>query len=350
MSNTMVRGQFVWHELMTTDPEAAAGFYRAVVGWETKPWGKNMAYTLCVAPAGPVAGIMALPDDARATGAPPAWLSYVGTPDLDATIAHATGLGARVLKGATAIEGAGRYAVLADPHGAAFGIYTPAQSGPQPAVAEGQFVWHELTTSDVESALGFYRALFGWGEMHRMDMGAQGPYVIFGSDGVQRGGAYRNPPGDAGGARWLAYTQVANTGAATTVAIKSGARVLHGPADVPGGRITMMLDPQGVAFAVHSARVEAKPAAAAKKQPAPKAKSAPKAKPAPKKKAAPKRKAAARSKAAPARRRPAAKKAAKRTAAKRSKTARKAARKPARKVARKVARKAPRRQSARRHR
>ena len=84
-------------------------------------------------------------------------------------------------------------------YGATFGIYTPAQSGPQPAVGQGQFVWHELTTSDVEAALGFYRALFGWGEMHRMDMGAQGPYVIFGSDGTQRGGVYRSPPGDAGG-------------------------------------------------------------------------------------------------------------------------------------------------------
>jgi predicted enzyme related to lactoylglutathione lyase len=321
---------------MTTDPEAAAGFYRAVVGWKTEPWGKNAAYTLCVAPAGPVAGIMALPGDARAAGVPPAWLSYVGTPDLDATIAHAAGLGARVLKGAAAIEGAGRYAVLADPYGAAFGIYTPAQSGTQPAAAEGQFVWHELTTSDVESALGFYRALFGWGEMQRMDMGATGPYVVFGSDGTQRGGVYRSPPGADSGSHWLAYTQVASADATTTAAVKAGARVLHGPAEVPSGRITMMLDPQGVAFAVHSARMAAKPAAAARKQPAPK------------------RTAAARSKAAPARRKPAAKKAAKRTAAKRSKPARKVARKvapkPARKVARKASRKAPRRKSARRHR
>jgi hypothetical protein len=189
-----------------------------------------------------------------------------------------------------------------------------------------------------------------------MDMGATGPYVIFGSDGTQRGGVYRSPPGADSGSHWLAYMHVASADATTTVAVKAGARLLHGPAEVPGGRITMMLDPQGVAFAVHSARMEAKPAAAAKKQPAPKAKpapkkqAAPKKKVAPKKKAAPKRKAAARSKAAPARRKPAAKKAAKRTAAKRSKTARKAARKPARKVARKAPRQAPRRKSARRHR
>ena len=272
MSSAGIRGVFVWNELMTTDPEAAAAFYRAVAGWETKPWGHHVAYTLCVAPAGPVAGIMALPDDARAAGAPPSWLAYVGTPDLDATLVQATGLGARVLKGATQIEGAGRFAVLADPQGASFGIYTPLQSAPQPAVAAGQFVWHELTSDDVEASLGFYRALFGWEEMQRMDMGAMGPYVIFGSDGVQRGGMYRRPPGQPGGAGWLAYAHVASAEWATAAAVAAGARILHGPADVPGGRITMLVDPQGAPFAVHSAVMSAARPAAAKRKAKAKAK------------------------------------------------------------------------------
>jgi predicted enzyme related to lactoylglutathione lyase len=338
MSSAGIRGVFVWNELMTTDPEAAAAFYRAVVGWETRPWGHQVAYTLCVAPTGPVAGIMALPEDARAAGALPSWLGYVGTPDLDASVVHATGLGARVLKGATTIEGSGRFAVLADPQGASFGIYTPSQSAPQPPMAAGQFVWHELTSDDVEASLGFYRALFGWEEMRRMDMGAAGPYVIFGSDGVQRGGMYRRPPGQAGGAGWLAYAHVASAESATAAATAAGARVLHGPADVPGGRITMLVDPQGAPFAVHSAAMAAAaPAAAARKAPAkaratPKAKAKAKAKvkPAAKPRPAPKRKVAAKRKAVPKR-----KVAAKRKSA------------PKRKVAKRPAR---RRAVARRHR
>ena len=31
-----VRGRFVWHELMTTDPQAAIGFYTKVIGWGTE--------------------------------------------------------------------------------------------------------------------------------------------------------------------------------------------------------------------------------------------------------------------------------------------------------------------------
>jgi len=352
VSTTSNRGLFVWHDLMTTDPAAAAGFYGKVVGWEMKPWGHNVPYTLCLTAQGPVAGIGALPEDARAMGASPYWLGYVATPDLDATIAQATGLGARVLKGATVIEGTGRYAVLADPQGATFGVYTPAQPAPAPAGGRGQFVWHELTTGDVEAALGFYRALFGWSELNRMDMGAMGPYVIFGSDGVQRGGVYRRQEGSGSGSYWMAYAHVPSADAAARVATRSGARVLHGPADIPGGRITMMLDPQGAAIAVHSARMESKPAPAAKpvakKKPAPQ----PKAKPAPKRKAAAKpkaelkRKVAAKRKAAPARRKAAVKKAVKRVAPQRRKPARKAVRKPARKVARRTTR----RKSARRRR
>ncbi len=29
---------FIWHELNSTDRDAAAEFHRAVVGWDTKPY------------------------------------------------------------------------------------------------------------------------------------------------------------------------------------------------------------------------------------------------------------------------------------------------------------------------
>jgi hypothetical protein len=44
---------------------------------------------------------------------------------------------------------------------------------------------------------------------------------------------------------------VADVPKATATAKKLGAFIMHGPADVPGGKITMATDPQGVMFAVH---------------------------------------------------------------------------------------------------
>jgi hypothetical protein len=54
---------------------------------------------------------------------------------------------------------------------------------------------------------------------------------------------------------------VASADRAVEVAMRDGGRVLHGPADVPGGdRIAVGSDPQGAAFAVHSLKpARAKP-------------------------------------------------------------------------------------------
>ena len=91
-------GRFVWYDLMTTDEEAAQKFYREVIGWNTQAWeGSPSPYTMFTAGEGPVGGSMALPEEARAMGAPPHWLAYTATPDIDATVAKATELGAEVL-------------------------------------------------------------------------------------------------------------------------------------------------------------------------------------------------------------------------------------------------------------
>ena len=38
---TILPGRFNWHELLTTDPAAAQGFYQSVVGWGNAPWGND---------------------------------------------------------------------------------------------------------------------------------------------------------------------------------------------------------------------------------------------------------------------------------------------------------------------
>src|SRR5207247_2376254 len=169
-----LRGRFVWHELMTTDPDAAARFYPAVTGWKVQTWEHNPAYRLWTMGGAPMAGLMALPDHSRRMGTPPAWLSYVGVPDVDATVRQATSLGARTYAGPQDIP-VGRFAVLADPQGATFGLYKPSQ---QPVrgndAAIGDFSWHELATTDYKAAWAFYRALFGWEPRESIDMGPDG--------------------------------------------------------------------------------------------------------------------------------------------------------------------------------
>ena len=121
MSNADIRGKVLWHELLTTDTAAAAAFYPKVLPWRSQA-SSMPGYTLWLAGQAQVGGLMALPPDAA--GTPPHWLIYVGTPNVDATAEHAQRLGAKVWKAATDIPSVGRFAVLADPQGAAFSIFT----------------------------------------------------------------------------------------------------------------------------------------------------------------------------------------------------------------------------------
>jgi len=334
MSNAEVLGRFVWHELLTTDTAAAAAFYPKVLPWRTAP-SSMPGYTIWMAGQTQIGGLMALPAEAGAT--PPHWLVYVGTPNVDATCSQAQGLGARIVKAPADIPNVGRFAVLTDPQGATFALFTPG-AGPPPGAppAQGGFSWHELATTDVAAALRFYGQLFGWTKGPGHDMGAMGVYQIFQHGGDQVGGivnvqAPSTPPS------WLSYVNVAEASRAVAAAKAGGGRLLHGPMEVPGGSwIAMMMDPQGGAFAVQEAPRAAsqkpaaapKPAAAAKLPAAPKPATAP-ATPAAAKPATP---AATVAKVAVA-----AKVAKVVVAAKVAKTARKAAKK-AKKAARKVRR------------
>jgi predicted enzyme related to lactoylglutathione lyase len=191
---------------------------------------------------------MALP--AEAAGAPH-WLMYVGTPNVDATCAQAQALGAKVHKAATDIPNVGRFAVLADPQGATFAVFTPG-AGPPPgtAPAQGGFSWHELATTDVAGALRFYGELFGWSKGPGHDMGGMGVYQLFEHAGSQVGGMCK-VQGPSTPPSWLSYVHVADANRAVAAAKAAGGRLLHGPLEVPGGSwIALFMDPQGGAFAV----------------------------------------------------------------------------------------------------
>jgi len=260
---------------MTRDVVEASAFYPKVISWKTQPWPQDRNYTMFTADRGPVGGLMTLPADAVAHGAQPQWLLYIGTPNVDETLDQARRAGAQVLRAAHDVATIGRFAVLADPHGASFAIYSPSSPSAtlDAETRNGDFSWHELATADGEAALKFYQQLFGWELMTRMNMGAMGFYNIFGWKGVQRGGIYTKPPADNSKPNWLSYAQVANADTATAAAKSAGAKIIQGPMEVPGGsRITTLLDPQGVAFAVHSFAPAVKAKPAAKKKAAPKAK------------------------------------------------------------------------------
>lgn len=248
-------GRYAWYDLMTTDPTAAQAFYTQLIGWGTQEWeGGSMPYTMWTNDDTPMGGLMELPEDARAGGAPPHWLGYIAAPDLEATVAKATALGAQVYVPPTAIPAAGAFAVLADPLGAVFAVYSsPQDPGPEHPPERGEVSWRELATTDYEAAFGFYAALFGWREADRMDMGEAGVYQMFGRGEQPLGGIFNKPVEMQGPPFWLYYFKVDDVRQAVETVRELGGQILNGPMEVPGGdMVAQCLDPQGAAFALHS--------------------------------------------------------------------------------------------------
>lgn len=249
-------GRFVWHDLLTTDPDAATPFYARLFGWGTAPYEIPGITTLTIWAAGdvPIASPARLANEpwAAAAGLGPHWLSYIGTRDVDATVAQAERLGARVLAPAIDVPNIGRYAVLTDPRGAAFAAFRPAATLPD-APRLGRIDWHELATTDPRAAFGFYSALFGWieaGASGEAGAGDAATVLVFGRpNGPPLGVIRRIAPGEQGPA-WLCYTTVDDVDRVAGDATRGGGRVIAGPMESPGGggRIVVCVDPQGARF------------------------------------------------------------------------------------------------------
>jgi predicted enzyme related to lactoylglutathione lyase len=246
-------GHFVWHEYLAKDPKAAIAFYTEVIGWKTQPFDDTGHYIMWVGGQGPLGGVMQLPEEASRMGAPPHWLGHVHVENVDATASLVKKRGGKVYKEPSDIPTVGRFAIVADPQGAAISIFTPSSTMTlhDPSKA-GEICWNELVTSDSAAAVKFYGELFGWKIMQEMDMGPMGTYRVFGNGEKSFGGIMTAPKGAAMPPMWVYYVETSDLDASIGRATQKGAKVINGPMDVPGGgRIAQLIDPQGGGFALH---------------------------------------------------------------------------------------------------
>jgi predicted enzyme related to lactoylglutathione lyase len=254
-------GSFIWYELLTTDPDAAAAFYRAVIGWTAQSAGQpGFDYRFFLAPdGGAVGGHMALPHGAAEAGMRAAWLGYIGVDDVDSAVDAVIAAGGSVQMPAMDLENVGRIAMVTDPLGAPF--YVMRGTGEQASAAFDQALpghchWNELATIDQQAALDFYGAEFGWTKGETMPMGEMGDYQLIEHDGRAIGAIMSRPPAGPPPS-WTFYFGVPDIDAAAAAINEAGGAIMHGPAEIPGGGfIIVASDPQGAAFGLVGPRAQ----------------------------------------------------------------------------------------------
>lgn len=121
---------FVHVELATSDVDKAKTFYGSLFAWklEDVPMGPDTYTTIDVGGDGTGGGMMKHP----MPGAPSAWLAYVAVDDVAEATKKVASLGGTVIRDVTEIPGYGSFSVIADPTGAALGLWTPARAAASP--------------------------------------------------------------------------------------------------------------------------------------------------------------------------------------------------------------------------
>ena len=246
-ATTAIANKPAWIELSSKDPAASRDFYSRLFGWhvEVSPDPQYGGYGMAKVDGDDVAGI----GPSQSPEAPTAWGLYIGSPDVDDLAKRVAAAGGTVVAEPFDVGDQGRMAVFQDPTGAFISGWQPSEMGKFRSGASNTFGWAELSSRGVKKAIDFYETVFGW--THReSDMGEGTLYNEFQSDGDSVAGAMEMDPKMPAQvpSNWTIYFTVDDVDHATRAASAAGGQVMVAPQEFPGGRFSIVTDPQGANF------------------------------------------------------------------------------------------------------
>jgi uncharacterized protein len=242
-----------WVDFVSTDLDAASSFYTGLFGWETADMpmpGGDGIYRFFRLDGRDAAAGGSMPPNMAAQGVPSHWNVWVATASADETVQKAAAAGGQVLMEPATLGPSGRLAMVADPGGAAVGVWQADQHIGAGVVDEpGAMTWWEVNTRGFEENKRFYGQVFGWTAepLDAPDVN----YVTWKLDGRTVGGMLEmNEQWEGIASHWMTYFAVTDTDQAATRATDLGGAVGAPPFDTAFGRIAVLSDPAGGHFSV----------------------------------------------------------------------------------------------------
>ncbi len=121
-------GRFCWLDLAATDAPQAIEFYGGLFGWSARhQYANGGTFVRLVHEGLDVGSLYPMRESQRAAGIASHWTPYVRVGDAQAATRRARELGATVLVDPFMVDGVARIALIADPGGAAFGLWEDAR-------------------------------------------------------------------------------------------------------------------------------------------------------------------------------------------------------------------------------
>jgi predicted enzyme related to lactoylglutathione lyase len=233
---------------MTSDTERSRAFYCQLFGWTAEDPAEEFGGYVNFSKDGVrVAGCMARQP---ATDASDAWSVYLATDDAKETVRASAANGGQVHVEPTAVADLGTMAFVADPGGAAVGVWQPGIHRGFGILGEaGTPSWFELHTRDYRAAVAFYRKVFRWDTEVMSDTAEFRYTTMKNGDGPLAGimdAAGFLPEGVP--AHWSVYFGVEDTDAALARIAELGGSIVVAAEDTPYGRLATAADPTGAEF------------------------------------------------------------------------------------------------------
>ena len=153
----MTESRFIWHELLTTDLEKSATFYRDLLGYTFEKEADD-SLVLCNAD-GPQCSLIKIPED---LGIPSTWIGYLSVDDIDSIQRKVPQIGGNIIIPVTRSEGIPPFLMFTGPEGAA--LKAVEVSGKNVAFSEkqGAVAWNELLCSNPLFSFTFLHVLTDW--------------------------------------------------------------------------------------------------------------------------------------------------------------------------------------------
>ncbi len=237
-------GGVVSADIAVPEHARAVRFYSRVLCTGERPlWREDLMNNLGM----PIIGLGAR--SAEYAQLPLQWMPHIQVADVAGSVERALERGGGELLHARDERGASQWAVLRDPHGAAFGIIpvvaeeeasTGSGASGSDAAAAGRIVWLELTVPDPSLTCDFYRHVVGWSarEVEKQDAsGGYADYQLLGGDGQPAAGICHARGVNAGmPAIWIIHLPVGDLAESLRRVREEGGRILQAPAGTNRGR------------------------------------------------------------------------------------------------------------------